>query len=321
MARFDRIEDLSQLYDRVMLRTPVLVQAPDGMGKTFLLHQLIEKLQGRRVCFYISLRGYTSFSQFLQDWVQEFIRVSAHHSNLQYQLKRFLDEYGVQKLEHQGEIAQWCQSLTQMLGQVALDFLFLFDDLDEWEVETSPEGLFELFGILSQTRNIQLLFSVNPSLADQPPIANLELYKLRGLQQEDIWPQGASPEEQKAYEYSDGHSGMLLHILHYMQDSPEAGKAANRLMQELLPRFKLFKNRFTGLQWNLLRAIALEEKVAQPHAFDFLVKYRLGAASSVERALRNLIDSGMISRSEEGWQLTHVVHKRWLQWLYSSSFN
>ncbi len=319
MASFDRTSDLTNLYDLVMLRKPVMLQAPDGMGKSFLLDQLISKLEGRRVCFYISLRGYNSFSQFITDWVEQLMKVSVQHSNLQYQLKRFLEDQNIHKLHSIEEIMNWTEHLIQLLSQVSLDFLFIFEDLEEWEGEESYHGLFEIFTTLSLARNAQLLLSINPSFSPEPPLEGLENYKLIALTERDIWPNGATPQQKEAYDYANGHTGLLIHLLYYLKPEDELRIASSRLMQELHPRFKLFKNRFTSLQWKLLRAIALEEEVAQPHAFDFLVKYKLGAASSVERALRNLIDSGMISRYDSGWQLTQVVHKRWLQWLYSSS--
>ncbi|MDZ7848457.1 MAG: hypothetical protein U5L96_17845 [Owenweeksia sp.] len=66
-------------------------------------------------------------------------------------------------------------------------------------------------------------------------------------------------------------------------------------------------------------AIAAEGRVAQPHSFDFLVNYRLGAASSVERALRNLSDTGIIHQAENGWRVSQIIFQRWIEWLYPRS--
>ncbi len=321
MAQFNRTHDLTVLYDLVMQRTPIFLAAPDGMGKSFLLQQLISKLEQRRVCFYISMRGYLSFQQFIEDWIAEISRVAAGHNNLQYQFKRFLESNSPLRLQKIGEALEWCHHLSQMLAQVSLDFLFIFEDLEEWEAEAGDESIHQFFQSVGSARNAQLLFTANLSAFTKPDIPGITHYTLEPLAAESVWPEGPTAEQKLAYEYTGGHTGFLLHLTRYQANGDNFSAASEKLMQEIHPRFKLFKNRFTNLQWKLLMAIALEGSVEQPHAFNFLVHYKLGAASSVERALKNLSDSGVIQQRNKAWQLTQTIHERWLQWLYSSSFN
>ena len=97
-------------------------------------------------------------------------------------------------------------------------------------------------------------------------------------------------------------------------------QSPRKTLKKVLERYHAiyynFRKRFTDLQWKLLLAIACEERVLHPHAFEFLINYRLGAASSVERALRNLSDTGIIQNTPEGWKVSDIRFQRWLVQLY-----
>lgn len=81
-----------------------------------------------------------------------------------------------------------------------------------------------------------------------------------------------------------------------------------------------YRNMLTGSQWNLLRAIAKEEKVEQIMASKFLKKHDLGAASTVKRSLESLLKSEMIFQEIEADKKYYMVYNcffsRWLQYKY-----
>jgi AAA+ ATPase superfamily predicted ATPase len=58
--------------------------------------------------------------------------------------------------------------------------------------------------------------------------------------------------------------------------------------------FFQYKNLLTAAQWNLLRAIACEEKVYQPQSKLFIGKYLLGTPALVKRGLDALLEKEMI---------------------------
>jgi uncharacterized protein len=79
-----------------------------------------------------------------------------------------------------------------------------------------------------------------------------------------------------------------------------------------------YRNMLTLSQWNLLKAIAKEERVEQITSSKFLKKYDLGAASTVKRSLESLIKNEMIFSEFEGdtkqYSVYNCFFSRWLQY-------
>jgi AAA+ ATPase superfamily predicted ATPase len=84
--------------------------------------------------------------------------------------------------------------------------------------------------------------------------------------------------------------------------------------------FLQYRNLLTYFQWHLLKAIAKEEKVLQPQSKQFLQKYKLGAASTVKKALDALITKEMIllktEKDESLYRIYDIFLMRWLQTTY-----
>ena len=314
-----RLDELTHLYDHIMSRENVFLYGSTGIGKTFLSNLLIDKLQGRRVCFYRSLRGILSPQQYLEEFVREISRVARNHSNLDYQLKRFLDENPIYRFNSMNELDNWFQNLATTLAQIGLDFLFIFDDLHEWETDNDLDAVLQHLQTLNLGNNCQLLVVSNRDTSQNIKESKFSPYYLSSVKKEIIWPDGNEEWQEKAYQFTNGNTAFLLELLEYAEkDNHEIDQSIFRLMHDYHPVLGKIKARFTNLQWKLLRSIAFEEIVEQPHSFDFLVHHKLGAASSVERALRNLHDTQMVVKTEAGWKLSNIIYQRWLQWLYST---
>lgn len=137
-------------------------------------------------------------------------------------------------------------------------------------------------------------------------------YRLANLEPHQVWEQAGVAEE-RAFAFSQGNLSILKALSSERDFKPQV------LLDNHHPTFSLLRKRLTDLQWRLLKAIALQERVAQPHAFEFLVANKLGAASSVERALRNLLQTDLIIKEEEeGYRLSNTLLMRWIQSLYGS---
>ena len=71
------------------------------------------------------------------------------------------------------------------------------------------------------------------------------------------------------------------------------------------------------VQWRLLLGIAKEGLVAEPQAQDFLRKYKIGAASSAQKALNALLDKEMVLPIETVEKTVYRVYNvflmRWLE--------
>ena len=108
----------------------------------------------------------------------------------------------------------------------------------------------------------------------------------------------------------------------YAQNSAEIGikevhHACDSILMEQENIFFQYRNLLTPAQWNLLKAIAKEDKVHQPTGNDFIGRYLLGNPSSVKRSLEALVDKEMVFRENSHGDDYYLVQdcflSRWLQ--------
>ena len=84
--------------------------------------------------------------------------------------------------------------------------------------------------------------------------------------------------------------------------------------------FLQFRRLLTPAQWNFLIAVAKEEKLVQPTAKEFLMKYNIGTPAHAKRLINALIDKDLIietpTKTETVYYLYDVFLLRWLQSVY-----
>jgi len=66
-------------------------------------------------------------------------------------------------------------------------------------------------------------------------------------------------------------------------------------------------------QRRLLKAIALEGEVQAPTASDFIQRYNLGSAASVQRSMQRLIERDILDKQEAGLAFTDAFMKDWIR--------
>ncbi len=84
--------------------------------------------------------------------------------------------------------------------------------------------------------------------------------------------------------------------------------------------FLQYRNLLTDFQWQMLIAIAKEEKVFQPQSKHFIQKHKLGAPSTVKKTMDSLIAKEMIfvstDNNESFYRIYDIFLMRWLQATY-----
>ena len=88
--------------------------------------------------------------------------------------------------------------------------------------------------------------------------------------------------------------------------------ALRELLEENTYSYQELLNAYSGVQVNLLRAIAKEKKVVQITSGDFIAKYKLKNASSISRALKTMIDNELIYKSKKGYMVYDRFLGLWL---------
>jgi len=91
----------------------------------------------------------------------------------------------------------------------------------------------------------------------------------------------------------------------------------SELLNEQATVFLQYRNLLTAIQWNLLKAIAKDDKVYQPSAKNFIAKNDIGTPANVQRALEALMNKEMIyrDRDENGnyYRVYDCFLSRWLE--------
>ena len=90
-------------------------------------------------------------------------------------------------------------------------------------------------------------------------------------------------------------------------------KVLFELLKEREPVYYNYRNLLTDQQFTLLKAIAKEGNVVQPTSSDFMSKYNLSAASTVQTALQALIDKELIYEEQAKYAINDVFLSRWLE--------
>lgn len=78
---------------------------------------------------------------------------------------------------------------------------------------------------------------------------------------------------------------------------------------------------YSTVQQNLIEAIASEKYVEQINAGDFITKYKLKSASSVNRALTKLLDNEVVYKNNQKYMIYDRLMGLWLAKLRNSSKN
>lgn len=120
------------------------------------------------------------------------------------------------------------------------------------------------------------------------------------------------------YDRFDGHTWYLqvvLNRLYGYKESPTvelADYAVGQIVAESASAYETLLAAYSLSNIKLLRAIAKEECVREINAGEFISKYNLKAASSVNTSLKKLIDREMVYKSRDGY----IVYDRFLAiWL------
>ena len=100
----------------------------------------------------------------------------------------------------------------------------------------------------------------------------------------------------------------------------EVKNMMNTILEESEITFYRFRQLFTKVQWNVLKAIGRDEKVYKPTSNKFIKNHDLPSSASILRALDKLVEDEFVVEIIEGeskyYRLNDVFLMRWLQWKY-----
>lgn len=98
----------------------------------------------------------------------------------------------------------------------------------------------------------------------------------------------------------------------------EVRSVFHQIITDFEPQFINYRNLLPPHQFRLLKAIAVENGVAQPTAGNFIGKHDLTSPSSVSTSLKALAEKEMIVYDRDKWQVYDVFLSRWLEYHYKN---
>lgn len=98
-------------------------------------------------------------------------------------------------------------------------------------------------------------------------------------------------------------------------DEPLLQEVFDEIIQQEIPLFSTYQQLLTAFQWKLLIAMAKAGEVENPLSQQFIRPYNLGAASSVNTALKALVKKEFIILQDSKFMIQDTLLMRWLQQL------
>lgn len=90
-----------------------------------------------------------------------------------------------------------------------------------------------------------------------------------------------------------------------------------QILLEQEVQYVTIRNLLTHLQWRVLEAIALEGDVEKVTSKDWIMRHKLGSASSIQAVVKAMEDREMIAREDKGFRLMDPMMEHWFRQIYS----
>lgn len=234
-------------------------------------------------------------------------------------------------------------TLEEIFAYIAQSKVNCYIALDEFQqIAEYPNGNMEaiLRSLLERIHNVHFIFSgsmqhameVMFSSPKHPFYRSTERLHLGSLDEAKYYAFARQFLDQKKvqlseavfhqiYDLVDGVTWYIQAILHRLYRLTDIEVSETVVKQSIIAiirseeeDYKKQYHHLTQVQATLLRAVAVEGKVKQPTSGGFINKYHLRSASSVQRALANLVDEEYLYPTEEGY----IVYDRFMAiWLRS----
>ncbi len=349
----NRKVETDRLQSAVMNGRNIVLTSLRRMGKTGLIKHVFHFLKEKEqtYLFYIDIQQTTNLNEFLNSLINGLLKdqKTSFFDKIMDFIKGFRPILSFDPFTGTPEVSiahtNTSDSKTSILS--VFDYLEKLDKrvviaIDEFQTITQyKESSVEAFlrSHIQHLQNVSFIFSGSSTHILQamfyshsrPFYQSAELLNLERLQ-EDVYTdyikqhfnnskrQISDGVIQNCLSWTDNHTFYTQYVLNMLW-----GSGQKHIDQELLlsiqsdivsSRSALYSNyqRLLGeKQYKLLKAIGLNNGVEKPSAGAFLLKYQLGAASTVNSALNVLLDKELIYKENQKYKVYDVFLMRWFQ--------
>jgi AAA+ ATPase superfamily predicted ATPase len=349
----DRERETAQLIDAIANDRNMVITSLRRMGKTGLIRHVFHKLNKSRdyYLFYIDIDHTDSLNDFVNKLANSLLRIpkkSFYERALDF-LKQFRPVITFNPVTNQPEVDFRQEGARQ--DEVNIESLFTYIDklnrkviiaVDEFQRITSYENeRVEAFlrSHIQHLNNVRFIFSgssrhlLRSMFSDHSrpfyqSAGFMELGRLdkstytdfveyhfritgREINRNDIG---------SCIDWSDNHTFYMQYLFNMIWGSGIKNLSSDDIhdvMEELLqsrdPLYSNYRRLLTSNQFQLLRAIALEKEVEHPNSMGFIRGHNLGSISTVNSALKVLMDKELVYYEDGHYQLYDVFQSQWFR--------
>jgi len=356
----DRENELQQLLRNAKNNANTTLISSRRLGKTGLIFRLFELLdeENDMATVYVDIYSSRNIEDFISLLADAILKRFPERTPVGKQLLKILrgfravftydDMSGAPQVQFNyrtsGDKEYTLQQLLQFLDRQSLPVLVAIDEFQQ--IAEYPEKNMEalLRTQIQQLKNVQFIFSGSKqhtlveifTNAKRPFYASTQFLTLTAIDKEKYrgfirahFETGKRSIDDEAIEYILNWTNTYTYYTQFVCNRVYFHKKINveivkqecaAILREQEPVFLQYRKLLTVKQWDLLVALAKEERLYQLYSKDFLSRYKLGNPSSIKRLADALIEKEMIleetTTGETGYRVYDVFLMHWLQRTY-----
>lgn len=349
----DREKELDDVLTALTAGRNLTLYSPRRMGKSGLIHRAFEELEMTAKCYYIDImhtRNLRDFSQLLSrkiigtmDGPLERIAQTIEIFFTSFKPVMYTDELtGQLKMTLEVIPGQEEHSLEETFNYIKLSGQECYIALDEFQQITTYDGVNAEALLRSYVQfipNCHFIFSGSKthmmqemfSSPKRPFYQSTQPLSLKEIPQESyykfaqkLFEESSIELDEKAFEYIYnsvyGHTwyvqywlSKLFDITDKTADMKTAKEALEKIMEEMEDNFEAYTNLLTDSQQKIMQALSVEGKIEKPQSNDFIIKYGLPAASTVNSSLKRLVEDDIVLLNKKEYSIYDRFLMIWLR--------
>lgn len=246
------------------------------------------------------------------------------------------------KVESSSGIQSGLEQIIRLISEIKQDIVFMFDEFQQ--IARYPEKNIEsmLRSVIQTYPNVPFIFSGSSKhmlenmfmSPGRPFYQSSELMYLGRIKNDDYrifinenFHQGRKMIDDvsidKVFNWTRLHTYYVQYVFNLLFEKVEKSIGKGdindvflKILTDFEPQYISYRNLLPAHQYRLLKAIAVEDGIAQPTSGDFIRKNDLTSPSSVSTSLKALAEKEMIVYDLNSWNVYDVFFSRWLEYHY-----
>lgn len=350
----DRKKEIKILESNLFNGLNTLIHSPRRLGKSLLIRHLFHKIESEKLAdtLYIDLFSTENMNDLIQALAEKVLQ-KFHHRNILQGLQQLLkglsptvsfEKDGTPKFTLEIHESQYQSSLGQIFEYLNKRKKKVFIAFDEFqEVAKYPEKAEAILRTHIQAlQNVRFIFSGSTGHllremflgAKHPFYQSAEVMVLHKIDREiyktfitDTFVNNNKNIDPEAIDFILDYSDVYTYYTelicnhcfsqtHKILTEPEARRITSEYLEIRKFDYLNILNLMSENQRRLCIAIAKEGSISKPNSMEFIIKHKLPPASSINQALKVLVEKEILLKTMDGYKVYDVLFWRFLEKYY-----